>query len=157
MNDVALRPNAISSALCALTNAATLSRARAIIASTSRDCLYGPPRCTLRVSRWSVTASSTVSGTCAPAPLSKKTNEPARSSAENFRRISSTGNERTALSCSRIGGFPRPRVGDGDCEEDGGQQHAGGSQGLDEKGRRDDCRVREDAQARRHATGRPPD
>ena len=51
MNDVALRPNAISSAPRALTNAATLSRARAIIASTSRDCRYGPPRCTLRVSR----------------------------------------------------------------------------------------------------------
>ena len=38
MNDVAFSPNAISSALRALTNAATLSRVRAIIASTSRDC-----------------------------------------------------------------------------------------------------------------------
>ena len=51
MNDVALRPKAISSALRALTNAATLSRARAIIASTSRERPYGPPRCTLRASR----------------------------------------------------------------------------------------------------------
>ena len=51
MNDVALRPKAISSAVRALTNAATLSRARAIIASTSRECRYGPPRWTLRVDR----------------------------------------------------------------------------------------------------------
>jgi hypothetical protein len=37
MNEVAFRPKAISSALRALTNAATLARARAIISSTSRE------------------------------------------------------------------------------------------------------------------------
>ena len=51
MNDVALRPNAISLALRAFTNAATLSRALAIAASTSREWRYGPPRCTLRDNR----------------------------------------------------------------------------------------------------------
>src|SRR5712691_8755079 len=93
MNDVALRPNAISSAPRALTNAETLSRARTIIASASRERPDGPPRCTLRASRWSVTASTTVSGICAPAALSKNTNGPARSIAGNRRRTSSIGNE----------------------------------------------------------------
>ena len=51
MNEVAFMPKAISSALRALTNAATLSRARAIISSTSREWRYGPPRWTLRASR----------------------------------------------------------------------------------------------------------
>src|SRR5262249_38447436 len=98
MNDVALRPNAISSALCALTNAATLSRARAIIASTSRERRYGPPRWTLRVRRCSVTASRTLDGICAPAALSKNTKRPACSSGGNRRRTSSTGKGREAPS-----------------------------------------------------------
>ena len=44
------------------------------IASTSCDCLYRPPRCTLRCRRWSATAFSTAWGDCAPAALSKKMN-----------------------------------------------------------------------------------
>src|SRR5437762_7634124 len=123
MNDVAFRPNAISSALRALTNAATLSRARAIIASTSRECRYGPPRWTFRVRRWSVTASSTLDGICAPAALSKKTNRPACSSAGKRRRSSATGKERETgdpkereASAERSDmGFPaRARVCEGD-------------------------------------------
>ena len=51
MNDVALRPKAISLGRGALTRSATLSRARAIVASTSRERRYGPPRCTLRETR----------------------------------------------------------------------------------------------------------
>ena len=62
MNEVAFSPNAISLAERALTNAATASRARAIIASTSCERPYGPPRCTLRATRWSVTAASDVGG-----------------------------------------------------------------------------------------------
>src|SRR5215470_16362533 len=43
-----------------------------MVESTSCECLYRPPRCTLRCRRWSATAFNTVCGACAPAALSKK-------------------------------------------------------------------------------------
>src|SRR5438067_9809860 len=177
MNDVAFRPNAISSALRALTNAATLARARAIIASTSRECRYGPPRWTFRVRRWSVTASSTLDGICAPAALSKKTNRPACSSAGNRRRSSSTGNpraereappgteceastekEREALAERSDMGFPaRARVCEGDESEKWQEPHDTVLQPVDEERGCRNRHQRHDAEPRRRAMRGHPD
>src|SRR5882757_6807578 len=151
MNDVAFKPKAISSALRALTNAATLSRARAIIASTSRECLYGPPRCTLRASRWSVTAARTVAGICAPAALSKKTKRSARSSAGNRRRTSSTGNR------SGMGLMARARVDNGHQCQKRQKGHDAVLQSVHEKRRGGNRRQRGDAEPRRRAMRGHPD
>src|SRR2546426_2817134 len=150
MNDVALRPNAVSSAPRAFTNAATLSRARAIIASTSRECRYGPPRWTLRETRWPVPASSTRAGICAPAALSKKTNPFARSSAGNCRRRSSTGNLRT-------GAPPCPRVDHGHHDQERQERRHRISQPVHEERRRGNGRERDDAEHRGRAVRGHPD
>src|SRR5260221_1412536 len=141
MNDVALRPNAISSLLRALTNAATLSRARAIIASTSRERRYGPPRCTLRISRWSVTASSTVAGICAPAALSKNTNGAARSRAGKRLRTSSMGNGPP----SGMGATTAASVDDGHHQKERHEGHYTVLQAVHEEGGRRNRHQRHDA------------
>src|SRR5262245_46507779 len=49
--------------------------------------------------RWRLTASSTTCGTCAPAALSRNTNEPARMSAGNCLRMLSTGKGAPVAGC----------------------------------------------------------